>query len=219
MLRRLGKTLAALLVLPLAYLLAACVLGNIVREPQRHGAHAITIYLLDNGVHTDLALPLANDTFDWTGVINPNDARDLRFFPTYVAFGWGDRAFYLETPQWRDLNLTTAWNAISGQGATVIHATYLPPLRASANSIAITVSLEEYQALAASIRASFQQDDNGRARAIGRAYGDNDAFYAARGSYSLFATCNSWTNRQLKAAGLKHVLWTPFAHHLMQDYR
>jgi hypothetical protein len=87
MLRRLGKTLAALLVLPLAYLLAACVLGNIVREPQRHGAHAITIYLLDNGVHTDLALPLANDTFDWTGVINPNDARDLRFFPTYVAFG------------------------------------------------------------------------------------------------------------------------------------
>lgn len=219
MLRRLGKTLAALLVLPLAYLLAACVLGNIVREPQRHGAHAITIYLLDNGVHTDLALPLANDTFDWTGVINPNDARDLRFFPTYVAFGWGDRAFYLETPQWRDLKLTTAWNAISGQGATIIHATYLPPLRASANSIAITVSLEEYQALAASIRASFQQDDNGRARAIGRAYGDNDAFYAARGSYSLFATCNSWTNRQLKAAGLKHVLWTPFAHHLMQAYR
>ena len=219
MLRRLGKTLAALLVLPLAYLLAACVLGNIVREPQRHGAHAITIYLLDNGVHTDLALPLANDTFDWTGVINPNDARDLRFFPTYVAFGWGDRAFYLETPQWRDLKLTTAWNAISGQGATVIHATYLPPLRASANSIAITVSREEYQALAASIRASFQQDDDGRARTIGRAYGDNDAFYAARGSYSLFATCNSWTNRQLKAAGLKHVLWTPFAHHLMQAYR
>jgi hypothetical protein len=219
MLRRLGKTLAALLVLPLAYLLAACVLGNIVREPQRHGAQAITIYLLDNGVHTDLALPLANDTFDWTGVINPNDARDLRFFPTYVAFGWGDRAFYLETPQWRDLKLTTAWNAISGQGATVIHATYLPPLRASANSIAITVSREEYQALAASIRASFQQDDDGRARTIGRAYGDNDAFYAARGSYSLFATCNSWTNRQLKAAGLKHVLWTPFAHHLMQAYR
>ena len=219
MLRRLGKTLAALLVLPLAYLLAACVLGNIVREPQRHGAQAITIYLLDNGVHTDLALPLANDTFDWTGVINPNDARDLRFFPTYVAFGWGDRAFYLETPQWRDLKLTTAWNAISGQGATVIHATYLPPLRASANSIAITVSREEYQALAASIRASFQQDDDGRARAIGRAYGDNDACYAARGSYSLFATCNSWTNRQLKAAGLKHVLWTPFAHHLMQAYR
>ena len=219
MLRRLGKTLAALLVLPLAYLLAACVLGNIVREPQRHGAQAITIYLLDNGVHTDLALPLANDTFDWTGVINPNDARDLRFFPTYVAFGWGDRAFYLETPQWRDLKLTTAWNAISGQGATVIHATYLPPLRASANSIAITVSREEYQALAASIRASFQQDDDGRARTIDRAYGDNDAFYAARGSYSLFATCNSWTNRQLKAAGLKHVLWTPFAHHLMQTYR
>ena len=220
MLRRLGKTLAALLVLPLAYLLAACVLGNIVREPQRHGAHAITIYLLDNGVHTDLALPLNNAVFDWTTVIDPADARQLYFPLDYVAFGWGDRAFYLETPHWRDLKATTAWNAISGQGATIIHATFLPPLRETAHSIAIPVSRDEYQALVASIRDSFRWSDDGRAIAIGgRAYGDHDAFYEARGSYSLFTTCNTWTNARLKAAGLTHVLWTPFSGSLMRAYR
>ena len=216
-LRRLGKTLAALLAVLLAYLLAAFTLGSIVLTPERHGRRDITLYLLDNGVHTDLALPLANDTYDWTTFIRPEDARDTAFAPAYVAFGWGDRAFYLETPHWRDLKATTAWNAISGQGATIIHATFLPPLRETAHSIAIPVSRDEYQALVASIRDQFVLHE-GRAVVAAPAYGDNDTFYAARGHYSLFHTCNSWTNRRLSDAGLKHVLWTPFAHSLMRVY-
>ena len=269
MLRFFGKLLAALLALPLLYLLAALMLGNIVREPPRaaatrditvylldNGVHTdITVYLLDNGVHTDLALPLNNAVFDWTTVIDPADARQLYFPPDdslppkvsdkasrrrqyafvrrgdatpyeafggrlYVAFGWGNRAFYLETPQWRDMKVATAFKAVAGLGDTVIHATFLPQPRATPNSVAIDVSADEYRALAASIVASLQTDSPGRAQVIvGRAYGDNDAFYAAHGSYSLFNTCNSWTNHRLKAAGLKHIFWTPFAHTLVAAYR
>ena len=221
MLRFFGKLLAALLVLPLLYLLAALMLGHIVREPPRAAAiRDITVYLLDNGVHTDLALPLNNAVFDWTTVIDPADARQLYFPLDYVAFGWGDRAFYLETPQWRDMKVATAFKAVAGLGDTVIHVTFLPQPRATPNSVAIDVSADEYRALAASIVASLQTDSTGRAQVIaGRAYGDNDAFYAAHGSYSLFNTCNSWTNHRLKAAGLKHVFWTPFAHTLVAAYR
>ena len=72
MLRFFGKLLAALLALPLLYLLAALMLGNIVREPPRAAAtRDITVYLLDNGVHTDLAVPLNTAVFDWTPVIDP----------------------------------------------------------------------------------------------------------------------------------------------------
>ena len=221
MLRFFGKLLAALLALPLLYLLAALMLGHIVREPPRAAAiRDITVYLLDNGVHTDLALPLNNAVFDWTTVIDPADARQLYFPLDYVAFGWGDRAFDLETPQWRDMKVATAFKAVAGLGDTVIHVTFLPQLQATPNSVAIDVSADEYRALAASIVASLQTDSAGRAQVIaGRAYGDNDAFYAARGSYSLFNTCNSWTNHRLKAAGLKHVFWTPFAHTLVAAYR
>ena len=221
MLRFFGKLLAALLVLPLLYLLAALMLGHIVREPPRAAAiRDITVYLLDNGVHTDLALPLNNAVFDWTTVIDPADARQLYFPLDYVAFGWGDRAFYLETPQWRDMKVATAFKAVAGLGDTVIHVTFLPQPRATPNSVAIDVSADEYRALAASIVASLQTDSTGRAQVIvGRAYGDNDAFYAAHGSYSLFNTCNSWTNHRLKAAGLKHIFWTPFAHTLVAAYR
>lgn len=221
MLRFFGKLLAALLALPLLYLLAALMLGSVVREPPRAAAaRDITVFLLDNGVHTDLALPLSNAVFDWTTVIDPADARQLYFPLDYVAFGWGDRAFYLETPQWRDMKVATAFKAVAGLGDTVIHATFLPQPRATPNSVAIDVSADEYRALAASIVASLQTDSTGRAQVIvGRAYGDNDAFYAAHGSYSLFNTCNSWTNHRLKAAGLKHVFWTPFAHTLVAAYR
>ena len=221
MLRFFGKLLAALLVLPLLYLLAALMLGSVVREPPRAAAaRDITVFLLDNGVHTDLALPLSNAVFDWTTVIDPADARQLYFPLDYVAFGWGDRAFYLETPQWRDMKVATAFKAVAGLGDTAIHATFLPQPRATPNSVAIDVSADEYRALAASIVASLQTDSTGRAQVIvGRAYGDNDAFYAAHGSYSLFNTCNSWTNHRLKAAGLKHVFWTPFAHTLVAAYR
>lgn len=221
MLRFFGKLLAALLALPLLYLLGALMLGHIVREPPRAAAiRDITVYLLDNGVHTDLALPLNNAVFDWTTVIDPADARQLYFPLDYVAFGWGDRAFYLETPQWRDMKVATAFKAVAGLGDTVIHVTFLPQLQTTPNSVAIDVSADEYRALAASIVASLQTDSAGRAQVIaGRAYGDNDAFYAAHGSYSLFNTCNSWTNHRLKAAGLKHVFWTPFAHALVAAYR
>lgn len=221
MLRFFGKLLAALLALPLLYLLAALMLGSVVREPPRAAAaRDITVFLLDNGVHTDLALPLSNAVFDWTTVIDPADARQLYFPLDYVAFGWGDRAFYLETPQWRDMKVATAFKAVAGLGDTVIHVTFLPQLQTTPNSVAIDVSADEYRALAASIVASLQTDSAGRAQVIaGRAYGDNDAFYAAHGSYSLFNTCNSWTNHRLKAAGLKHVFWTPFAHTLVAAYR
>lgn len=39
-------------------------------------------------------------------------------------------------------------------------------------------------------------------------YGKNDIFYEAKGSYSLFYTCNSWTNQALKAANQKAAFHT-----------
>ena len=55
MLHRLAKILAALLALPLTYLLAAWLLGSIVLTPEDAAGDDITVYLITNGVHTDLA--------------------------------------------------------------------------------------------------------------------------------------------------------------------
>ena len=218
--RRLAKILAALLALPLTYLLAAWLLGSVVLTPEDTAGDDITVYLITNGVHTDLALPLKNDTFDWTTIINPGDTRAASSDWGYAAFGWGDRGFYVETPHWRDLKISTALSAVSGLGDSIIHVTYYPALWESVHSIAILMPRAHYRRLAESIRDQFAlHEGEGRAVVAAPAYGDNDTFYAAHGHYSLFHTCNSWTNRRLSDAGLKHVLWTPFAYSLMRAYR
>ena len=33
----------------------------------------ITLFLVSNGVHTDVVMPLKNDIFDWSDVVNPKD--------------------------------------------------------------------------------------------------------------------------------------------------
>jgi uncharacterized protein (TIGR02117 family) len=35
-------------------------------------------------------------------------------------------------------------------------------------------------------------------------------YYKANGKYTLFFTCNNWTSRGLKQAGVKNALWAPF---------
>ena len=50
-------------------------------------------------------------------------------------------------------------------------------------------------------------------------YGKNDAFYEATGRYSLFHTCNTWTNNALKIAGQKACVWTPFDTGIFYHYQ
>jgi uncharacterized protein (TIGR02117 family) len=76
---------------------------------------------------------------------------------------------------------------------------------------------EEYRKLAARIRNSFVLDGAGRpVPLIGRGYGRADVFYEAHGSYNLARTCNEWTGEQLRAAGIRIGVWTPFSNGIMR---
>jgi uncharacterized protein (TIGR02117 family) len=80
----------------------------------------------------------------------------------------------------------------------------------------ITLSHEEYRRLAAFARASFQYDAEGRTMPlIGRGYGGSDMFYEAVGPYSAVYTCNNWTGRALREAGVRVGVWTPLSQSIM----
>src|SRR5690242_13310263 len=95
----------------LAMLLAAVVLaatlGTLVPRPLWPAAAAGEgtrhILVLKNPIHTDIAVPLDDGVrrrFAFLADAGlPIDAPEAR----YIVFGWGGRAFYLETPTWSEV--------------------------------------------------------------------------------------------------------------------
>lgn len=213
--RRLLWTVAAVIVAaPLFYLAAAIVLGAIpLNRDWRPADGGITVWLTTNGVHAGLAMPARQSSMDWTTLFPPvhnahaNDVDD----DAYVTIGWGDRHFFLDVPRWRDLTAVTALEAVAGHDTTAMHVEYGAAPTNDPTAIRLTVTPEAYARLVAFIRQSVALDASGASLWIpDHHYDTNDAFYEARGRYSLFVTCNQWTRNALAAGGVRVPVWSPF---------
>lgn len=169
--------------------------------------NAIPIYILSNGVHTDIVVPIVTEVKDWRKEIQFDQTESNDTLAKFVAFGWGDKGFYLDTPEWSDLKVSTALKAIFGVSSSAMHTTFFKQLREGEDCKRILVSKENYQKLVNYISESFNNPENPE-WIEGHSYGKKDAFYEAKGSYSLFYTCNTWANCALKAANQKASLWT-----------
>lgn len=194
----------------LIYILCAFVLPKIaVNSDLSEEGKIIPVYILSNGVHTDIVLPVKNQLYDWTQKVKFENTIAKDSTAQLVAFGWGDKGFYLETPTWADLKFSTAVKAASGFSTSAIHATFYKSLNENEQCKKILISESDYLKLVDYINDSFQSDSGEFLKIETDAvYGKNDAFYEAKGSYSLFHTCNTWTNNALKAANQKAALWT-----------
>lgn len=218
-LKKIGKGLLILPLFVFSYLLAAWIFASLpVNQVQPKGE--ITLFLVSNGVHTDVVMPLKNEIFDWTSVVNPVDTITDDANIAYVGLGWGERNFYLYTPEWKDLSVSNALGALSGLNRTLIHITYyaFEPMQDD-YVVKFTVTSEQYQRLTKSLSESFKQEDGKTILLKGIHYQSNDAFYEAKGRYHLFNTCNTWLNDRLVESGLKGVYWTPFSSPLLDLYR
>lgn len=172
-------------------------------------AQKIDIYILTNGVHTDIVLPVKNEYFNWSKQVKFTDTKAKDSTAQFMAIGWGDKGFYLETPTWSDLKVSTALNAATGLSSSALHITFYKSLKEGIDCKKITIDSNEYKKLIVFINDSFQLNNGNVTKIDTKAvYGNNDAFYEAKGSYSLFYTCNTWANQALKAANQKAALWT-----------
>ena len=192
-----------------SYAVAGLVGGSIPSNRDwRAPVEGVHIFVESNGVHTGIIVPKVAVAVgvDWRGVARAEDLRDPRFAGyDHVAFGWGEKTFYLETPTWADVKLRTVLAAATGSTRTLMHVEHLPVPRAGDGAREIVVTPAQYRRLAAYIRASFR---DGGARY--RGYAGYDAFYDANGRYDAVRTCNSWTGDALRFAGVRVGAWTPF---------
>src|SRR5688572_7884011 len=72
----------------------------------------VRIFVRSNDVHTDLVLPVVCEELDidWRRSFPLSDFWGNVNDPRYVALGWGNRDFYLNTPTWAQFRLSTACN-------------------------------------------------------------------------------------------------------------
>lgn len=215
-----GRILVAILAAPAAYMLAALIgslvpVNNSWSEPN----DGITIYLADNGIHTDIVMPAQVGSLDWREFIDPAGTGALfEENPEWVAFGTGEEKVYLETPTWWDIRPKTVWSALTG-GRRVAHVEWARDPQSFAGR-AIRLRPAEYRRLWSAIRADFERDESGRPVRINHAgYGCCDSFYRAGGRFSAFSTCNTWVADKLRLAGVETSLWPPFTKGLLWRYR
>jgi uncharacterized protein (TIGR02117 family) len=215
------KFLLGILAFFVLYIIVALVLPRFsVNSEDENPKEDVAIYIKSNGVHTDIVVPIKTKYKDWSQKIKFEHIPSKDATMQFIGFGWGDKGFYLNTPEWSDLKFSTAFNAAFYLGTSAMHATFYKQIKENENCIKINISKEEYANLIRYIEDSFQLDTDGNPILIhATTYGQNDSFYEANRKYSLFYTCNTWANNALKSADQKAAVWSPTDTGIFRHYR
>ncbi len=204
------------------YFFFAYVLSRITIEGKNEKNATIEIWLMKSGVHTDFVVPVKTKIKDWSKEFPYENTNAKDSTTSLIAIGWGDKNFYMNTPTWGDLTFNTAISAMAGLGSSSIHVTYYYNVLSDRPVISLKLSENQYRKLVKYIESSLYRNKKNQAifiqPRIKAVMGENDAFYEARSSYSVFKTCNSWINSGLKASNKKACLWTPFAGGIFYQY-
>lgn len=181
----------------------------------------IEIYIMQSGVHTDFVLPARNHIKDWNLDFPIENTAFKDSTSTLLSVGWGDKEFYMNTPEWSDLTFKNAISIPFGIGPSAIHAIYYQKLPVDRLKVKLRLSERQYKKLVHYIENTLIYEDQKtkllEPTMAGVVHG-NDAFYAAKGSYNMFKTCNTWINNGLKECEQKASYWTPFPGGLFYQY-
>ncbi len=155
-----------------------------------------TIYLVNHGWHAGIVLRRAD--------IPDNIWPKLGNFPDmeYLEVGWGDMDYY----QIPDPHLGFILKAALLPTASVLHIVgfndHVPAYFPYSEIIRIELSSAGFERLSRTIASSFALDKAGNTTSPSPGLYGNSRFYLSRETYHLFNTCNVWTARALRTAGL-----------------
>ncbi len=222
--RRNRRIFADFLALVVAIFLLGLV-GSLTPRKWGDDSHSICegqICVANSGFHTELLVPEQNQIFDWQNYLEEFDistGAPARY--RYLGFGWGERAFFMDPPKKIEPILSLGFKALFLPTPSVVRVQghFSIPLQKEVKCVG--VSRSGYLKLVEFIQDSFQLDNQGRKILIGVGRQPQTSFYAAKGSYSLLRTSNSWTAEGLRSANVNTPLWaglsSPIMFHLSRS--
>jgi len=210
--KRIAKWILYFLCIPMLYaiisLLTTYITSNELVDEKQSDAY---IYLNTNSIHLELSLPIENLTDALIQKIG------LKEDKKFMSFGWGDENFYLNTPEWSDLTLSTTVKALFVSSTALMHVSQFSDPKKHWERV--PVSTEQLDKLVQFLDESFEQSEDGSYQKLeGKGYWKHDDFFKSTHNYHCFYTCNSWVNESLKKAELPSCLWTPYAFRIVDLY-
>ena len=205
-LRWLGGPLAGVLILHLTTI--ARLDGNLWSHPP----DGIPIWVVDHGYHSGVILSptsLRRAAVE-IGQSDPAAAARLRWlaslFPDaeWVEIGWGDAAFYQQTPGIGDVDVLLGLRAILWPTDAVLQVVpgWGAPETAFAGSDVVKTGVTTAGLVGLSLRLADTVPEPVPAIGLGPSLYGYGAFYPAELDYHLFRTCNHWVAWLLRGAGL-----------------
>ena len=166
------------------------------------------VYILYNEMHSDIVLKI--DDLDRAFKEHLKDVVQNR--EGYLAFGWGDRETYLNTPTWDDMKLSTTFNALFVNTPSVLHVHFYKEVKRFKNLKTVWLSKGQKELLITTVLKSFDMSEGSH-----KGYGKNDFFYPSVYRYNLFNTCNTWTGDRLRDANISVSYWTPLSYQVIDS--
>jgi uncharacterized protein (TIGR02117 family) len=157
---------------------------------------AKTVYVVSHGWHT--------------GLVVERDAVPVNLWPEkddfpaaqFLEVGWGDEGFYRA----RKITAGITLRAIFLPTPGVLHVVgfrgpvdeYFP----ASEVLPVELSEEGFRELCRFIDGTYERDDAGEAIRLGPGIYGKSAFYRSKGKYYFPKTCNVWTARAIRKAGV-----------------
>jgi uncharacterized protein (TIGR02117 family) len=164
--------------------------------PAEIGEARRPVYLVSHGWHTGIVLRRAD--------IPPAIWPEAGEFPDaeYLEVGWGDRDYY----QAREPGAWLTFKAALWPTPSVLHIVgftgSVEDFFPASDIIRVELSARGLERLSGYIRDSYARDAAGQTIRLGPALYGEGQFYLSREKFHVFNTCNVWTARGLRAAGL-----------------
>ncbi|KAM3115940.1 TIGR02117 family protein [Phormidesmis sp. 146-33] len=179
------------------------------------------IYVEGDQMHVNLILPVRNQTNDWNQFLPIQKiGRDSQENYRYLKFGWGDRDFYMNTPNWSEVRITNVLRALFMPGnptAMYVQGFTDLPQEKGVEIKCVGVSQQDYSQMVDFIQNSFERDANGAPIRIQDGGNETSGFYEGTGHYSALKTCNTWAANGLRAANINTPLWSGLASSVMRQ--
>lgn len=189
------RLLDAILVIHCAWWLAACD-PALPSPPVSTEPRSQSVDVISNGWHTAIIVSRAD-------AVVTELVPEAAHFPeaTFLEFGWGDRDYYPADKATLGVTLRAALIPTPA----VMHVAgrrEAPEPRQGFEVVQVALTEDGLRQMLRAIAGTFERREASPAEPVAPGLYRDSHFYAARGRFHLFNTCNTWTARMLRAGGV-----------------